>query len=156
MFECEWGLDAPAHPSATTLWPRVTCYLTVESSFLIPHRVFLSIIPFIVSQDVTEFPCNSQESTHRKERAIPFANFVKSLANRFLDLISFSATRNVCTSRAQSWLNCWGAYLLYPSLSQSEPAESHPFLRRKSLQDRWMDRWTAGQYEMNDYLFSCW
>ena len=22
---CGWGLDAPAHPSATILWPRVTC-----------------------------------------------------------------------------------------------------------------------------------
>ena len=22
---CRWGLAAPAHPSATTLWPRVTC-----------------------------------------------------------------------------------------------------------------------------------
>ena len=24
-LECGWGLDAPAHPSATILWPRVTC-----------------------------------------------------------------------------------------------------------------------------------
>ena len=23
---CGWGLAAPAHPSATILWPRVTCY----------------------------------------------------------------------------------------------------------------------------------
>ena len=23
-----WGLDAPAHPSATVLWPRVTCFQT--------------------------------------------------------------------------------------------------------------------------------
>ena len=23
---CGWGLDAPAHPSATILWPRVTCF----------------------------------------------------------------------------------------------------------------------------------
>ena len=24
---CGWGLDAPAHPSATILWPRVTCFI---------------------------------------------------------------------------------------------------------------------------------
>ena len=23
---CGWGLDAPAHPSATILWPRVACF----------------------------------------------------------------------------------------------------------------------------------
>ena len=25
-FGCGWGLDAPAHPSTTILWPRVTCF----------------------------------------------------------------------------------------------------------------------------------
>ena len=25
-FGCGWGLDAPAHPSVTVMWPRVTCF----------------------------------------------------------------------------------------------------------------------------------
>ena len=29
---CGWGLDAPAHPSATILWPRVTCLLIIAES----------------------------------------------------------------------------------------------------------------------------
>ena len=33
-FGCGWGLDAPAHPSATILWPRVTCSIwTMMFSF---------------------------------------------------------------------------------------------------------------------------
>ena len=29
---CGWGLAAPAHPSATILWPRVTCYFNAGNS----------------------------------------------------------------------------------------------------------------------------
>ena len=31
---CEWGLQAPAHPSATILWPRVTCLFVFSWSSL--------------------------------------------------------------------------------------------------------------------------
>ena len=34
-FGCGWGLDAPAHPSATILWPRVTCCCSIG----FPRRV---------------------------------------------------------------------------------------------------------------------
>ena len=29
VLGCRWGLDAPAHPSATILWPCVTCFLVI-------------------------------------------------------------------------------------------------------------------------------
>ena len=34
-----WGLDAPAHSSATILWPRITCYLLTWPIF----NIFLKI-----------------------------------------------------------------------------------------------------------------
>ena len=42
---CEWGLDAPAHSSATILWPRVTCSqlsLYFERSYT--HKMHLNFL----------------------------------------------------------------------------------------------------------------
>ena len=40
-----WGLDAPAHPSATILWPRVTCIV-----------IYSTLVPFCQRRVLSPFP----------------------------------------------------------------------------------------------------
>ena len=70
---CGWGLDASAHPSATILWPRVTCSsppycsLTPLPSFLKLHFPFLLfsfafLLMMLLFLQINFFPIHNRDT----------------------------------------------------------------------------------------------
>ena len=109
---CGWGLDAHAHPSATILWPRVTCWIYCRSvTFQLSPAgciwLSLALLIFKVKRKSSSRSCHF---AHRILLRHTFNEFIESLcANKFAYLFLYhSRRRSTLTSCA-----------LFPSLAKA-------------------------------------
>ena len=66
---CKWGLDAPAHPSATILWPRVTFYKFYAFILWPAASANDRTEPFLSRpQTTSSFPHVTEDGVHKLRR----------------------------------------------------------------------------------------